>query len=164
MLTALFGIRYVTILAVIAALFGALLMILTGSSETIQAWQIFLGLKEAHLVGGPNVEATVKLLSALDQFLFGLVLLYVAYSIYFLYIKREAEDEGAARIRMPEWLQVQSLAQMKKPLLEVIVVLITVLFLKIGLETQAKLGWEMLVMPFGIVAIAVAIKLIGFEH
>ena len=44
------------------------------------------------------------------------------------------------RIPMPDWLKVQSLAQMKKTMLEVIVVLLAVLFLKVGLETQAQTG------------------------
>lgn len=164
MINALFSIRFVTILAVIATLFGALLMFLTGSSETLAAYQVFFGFKETHMIGGANVEATVKLLSALDQFLFGLVLLYVAYSIYFLFIAKDTEEEGATRVSMPNWLQVQSLAQMKRTLLEVIVVLLSVLWLKLGLEFQAELSWELLIIPVGIVAIAAAIRLIGFEH
>ena len=164
MINALFSIRFVSVLAVIAGLFGALLMFLAGSNETFLAYQIFFGFKESHLAGGVAVETTVKLLSALDQFLFGLVLLYFAYSIYFLFIAREAEAEGAAHIAMPQWLKVQSLGQMKRTLLEVIVVLLAVLFLKLGLEHQAALGWEILAIPLGIVAIAAAIKLIGFDH
>ena len=61
MLTALFSIRFVSVLATIAALFGALLMFLTCSAETIGAYQIFLGFKQSHLVGGPQVETFVKL-------------------------------------------------------------------------------------------------------
>jgi hypothetical protein len=53
---------------------------------------------------------------------------------------------------------------MKRTLLEVIVVLLAVLFLKIGLGSQTDLGWEMLIYPIGIVAIAAAIKMIGFDH
>ena len=82
MINAFFAIRFVSILVVIGSLFGALLMMLTGFSETLAAYQLFFGLKETHMTGGVNLEITVRLLSALDQFLFGLVLLNIAYSVY----------------------------------------------------------------------------------
>ena len=164
MINAFFAIRFVSILVVIGSLFGALLMMLTGFSETLAAYQLFFGLKESHMTGGVNLEITVKLLSALDQFLFGLVLLYIAYSVYFLFIRSELPEEPNSRIPMPKWLQVQSLGQMKRTLLEVIVVLLSVLFLKLGLESQPTPGWEILIIPLGIVAIAAAVRLIGFDH
>jgi uncharacterized membrane protein YqhA len=163
MLAAFFRIRWMSVLAVFAALCGALLMFVLGSMTTIEAFAITLGLKAAHLAGGPALEATVKLLESLDQFLFGLVLVYFAYSVFFLFLAREYEDVDV-RIRMPDWLKVESLGQMKKTVLEVVVVLLTVLFLKLGLETQTSLGWELLIFPVGIVAVAVSLKLISFDH
>ncbi len=65
----------------VSSLCGALLLFVLGSLETIDAFAFVLGLKDVHLVGGPSLEATVGLLEALDQFLFGLVLVYFAYSI-----------------------------------------------------------------------------------
>ncbi len=53
---------------------------------------------------------------------------------------------------------------MKGTLLEIMVVLLAVLFLKLGLQTQAELVWELLVIPVGIVTIAAAVKLIRFDH
>ena len=164
MLTIFFRIRWMSVLAVVAALFGGLLMFVLGSLATIEGFAVGLGLKEAHLAGGPALEATVKLLESLDQFLFGLVLVYFAYSIYFLFLAREYEEDTGVRILMPDWLQVQSLGQMKKTLLEVVVVLLAVLFLKLGLQTQGNLGWELLTIPVGIVAVAVSLKLIRFDH
>ena len=164
MLTAFFRIRWMSVLAVVASLCGALLLFVLGSLSTIDAFALVLGLKEAHLLGGPALEATVELLEALDRFLFGLVLVYFAYSIFFLFLAREYEENSDVRIRRPEWLQVQSLGHMKKTLLEVVVVLLAVLFLKIGLQTQTELSWELLIVPAGIVAIAASLKLIDFDH
>lgn len=164
MLTAFFRIRWMSVLAVVASLFGALLLFVLGSISTIDAFAMVLGLKEADLAGGPALEATVELLEALDRFLFGLVLVYFAYSIFFLFLAREFEEDSNVRIRMPEWLQVQSLGHMKKTLLEVVVVLLAVLFLKMGLQTQSGLSWELLIFPAGIVAIAASLKLIDFDH
>ena len=92
------------------------------------------------------------------------MLLYFANSIYFLFLRREVEAEGEAHIRMPDWLKVQSMGEMKKTLLQVIVVLLAVLFLKVGLETQTDLSLALLIIPIGIVAIGVTIKLIDTDH
>lgn len=75
------------------------------------------------------------------------------------------EAELGENIQVPGWLQVNNLEQMKKTMLEVIVVLLAVLFIKAGLETQAQteLNWNMVLIPLGIVAIGATIKLIGFD-
>jgi uncharacterized membrane protein YqhA len=160
---AIFNIRYVSFVAVLAALLGAVLMFLVGLSDTVNAYLVFFRFEPAQLPGGPSLEATVKVLTALDKFLFGLVLLYFAYSVFFLFIRRDASGSD---VRIPEWLQVQNLGQMKKTMLEVIVVLLAVLFLIVGLENQyeSMLNWNLVLIPGGILAIAGAIKLIDFKH
>ena len=162
-MNAIFGVRYVSILSVVAALFGAVLMFLVGSAETLEAGLVFLGIEQPQLARDPKLEVTVKVLTALDSFLFGLVLLYFAYSIFFLFIK---QDTSGAHVPIPEWLKVQDLGQMKKTMLEVIVVLLAVLFLIVGLENQSEtaLNWNLVLIPVGILAIAGAIKLIDFHH
>lgn len=164
MLKAFFRIRYMSVLTVLASLLGALLMFLAAAAETGEAFMVFFGLKEAHPEGGTNLEVMVKMLSALDAALFGLALLYFAYSIYFLFTASDWAHETAAAIEMPDWLHVQSLGEMKKTLLEVVVVLLGVLFLKLGLETQKGPAWELLVIPVGIIALAASLKLIDFDH
>jgi uncharacterized membrane protein YqhA len=142
---------------------GAVLMFLVGLSDTYNAYLVFFGLEPAQLPGGPNLEATVKVLTALDKFLFGLVLLYFSYSVFFLFIRR---DSSGADVRIPEWFKVQDLGQMKKTMLEVIVVLLAVLFLIVGLENQYDndLNWNLVLIPVGILAIAGAIKLMDLNH
>lgn len=97
------------------------------------------GAERSASMGGPGLEATVKLLESLDQFLFGLVLIYFTYSIFFLFLAREYEQDGNFHIGMPDWLQVQSLGQMKKALLEMVVVLLAVLFWKSALRHRQSL-------------------------
>ncbi len=70
MLTAFFRIRWMSVLAVVASLCGALLLFVLGSLSTIDAFAVVLGLKEAHLLGGPALEATVELLEALYRLYF----------------------------------------------------------------------------------------------
>lgn len=152
-------IRYVTILTVVAAFFGAVLMFVNGAYETLAAYRVFLGLQAPTRPVSVGLDATVKVLTSLDSFMFGLVLLYFAYSVFFLFIH---QDAAKSRVRVPEWLQVQGLEQMKRTILEVIIVLLAVLFLIIGLENQSAstLNWNLVLIPLGILAVAGAIKLI----
>jgi len=158
MVNTILSIRFVTILAVLAALFAAILMFVIGAVETFEAYRVFLRIEQPRLAGDPNLDATVKVLTSLDSFMFGLVLLYFAYSVFFLFIR---ENTSGARVNVPEWLQVQDLEQMKKTMLEVIIVLLAVLFLIVSLENQLspELNWNLVLIPAGILAIAGAVKL-----
>ena len=157
---AILSIRYVTILAVLAALLASILMFVIGAADTFEAYRVFLRLEEPGLAGDPNLDATVKVLKALDSFLFGLVLLFFAYSVFFLFVR---EDTSGARVRVPEWLQVQDLEQMKKTMLEVIIVLLAVLFLITALENQSspEVNWNLVLIPAGILVVAGAVKLMS---
>ncbi|MGF1494246.1 MAG: YqhA family protein [Microcoleaceae cyanobacterium] len=66
-------------------------------------------------------------------------------------------------LERPAWFQVRDISELKKKLLEVLIVLLSVLFVKRTLET-ATLGniqWQILMIPLTIVAIAVSVALLG---
>jgi hypothetical protein len=52
---------------------------------------------------------------------------------------------------------------MKKVLLEVILVLISVFFLKLVITSEEYLDWSVLILPITIVAIAISLKLVDFK-
>jgi predicted membrane chloride channel (bestrophin family) len=64
---------------------------------------------------------------------------------------------------MPPALHVESLDKMKKTILVIIVVSLSVFLLKENMLNVDGYVWTDLFVPLSIVAIAVAIKLIGFE-
>jgi uncharacterized membrane protein YqhA len=163
MLKAFFRIRYMTVLAVIAALLGAALLLLIGSFAVIEAFALFLGLEAPHVAGNEGTEAVVAVIESLDNFLLAFVLVYFAYSVYFLFIHHESQAEERDEIEMPAWLRVEDLGHMKKVLLEVILVLIAVFFLKLVFTQQQELAWTVLILPITIVAIAVSLKLVHFD-
>jgi len=171
MLKALFGIRWISIIAVICSLLGALLMFIVGAVHTFEAFVVYFGFMETHIFGGEKalgVDAMVQLVSSLDSFIFGLVLFYFAYGIYHLFLRPERpEQEGSKQaVKLPKWLEVTSLGQLKKTLLEVIIVLVAVLFLKdiLYFQKEAVLQWTTLIPPAAIIAFAVALKLARFEE
>jgi len=107
---------------------------------------------------GKTEEATLRLLEALDDFLIGLAFLYFAYGIYALFINFKEED-----LEVPQWLRVKNITVLKKSLLELLLVLLSVVFVKRTLEVVApsEIQWQILVIPLSIVAIALSTRLMS---
>ena len=97
----------------------------------------------------------------MDDFLVGLALLYFAYGIYSLFIQVRTDVENK-----PAWLDIDSISTLKKTLLELLVVLLSVVFVKGILENETikVLDWNILVIPASIVAIALSIRLMLSEE
>ena len=163
MLESFFRIRFMTVLAVMASLLGAALLLIIGTSHVIDAFLVFFGLTVPHVAGNESSEAVVSVIESLDNFLLAFVLIYFAYSTYFLFVRGERTAEQQKNIPMPDWLHVEDLGHMKRVLLEVIMVLIGVFFLKLVFTAQDDLGWTVIILPITMVAIAVSLKLVPFD-
>ncbi len=163
MLKIFFRIRYMVVLAMISALVGAGLLLIIGTSHVVEAVLLFVGLVDPHVAGNQSNEAVVEVIESLDNFLLSFVLIYFAYSIYYLFLGGEDKENQDKAIKLPGWLEVESLGHMKRVLLEVILVLISVFFLKLVFTAQDDLAWSVLILPITIVAIAVSLKLVDFD-
>lgn len=165
LLTAIARTRFISGLAVISSLIGALLMFWIGTLNTLKSVAIaFKFSAEARAVAAEadiTELAAVQLLESLDNFLVGLAFLYFAYGIYSLFLSSDRLPAG-----VPDWLQVNSIGTLKKSLLEVVVVLLSVAFVKGLFERliDGALSWELLVVPLSIVAIALATRLMNFDE
>jgi len=161
-LTVITWTRLISVLAILSSLLGALLMFWLGTVDTIDVFRSVIFDRGAleETAQGVSVIATVDLLESLDAFLVGLAFLYFAYGIYSLFIRIHPDVEND-----PPWLQVNSISTLKKTLLELLVVLLTVVFVKGVLEhvTILTMNWNLLVIPLAIVAIALAIRLMLSE-
>jgi len=161
--TAIKWTRLISVLAVLSSLMGSLVMFWIGTTNTLKAILLVVGLEDSVIQGSsiePTELATIELLECLDDFLVGLAFLYFAYGIYSLFIQlgRKTPD-------LPSWLRVSSIGTLKKTLLEVLVVLLTVIFVKGLLERLSFRGleWTYLVIPLSILAIAASTRLLQFE-
>jgi len=163
MLKSFFRIRLMIVLAILASLLGTALLLIIGTSHVIEAFLIFFGLTAPHIEGNESSEAVVAVIESLDSFLLAFVLIYFAYSTYFLFITNEQGLAQRKHVSMPDWMQVNSLGQMKRVLLEVIMVLIGVFFLKLVFTAQEDLGWTVIILPITMVAVAVSLKLVDFD-
>jgi len=163
MLKVFFKIHYMAALAVIGSLLGSLLLFLIGAYEVFEAFLLFFGLGHPSVPGRETTEATAIILSSLDSFLLGFVLLYFAYNLFFLLTFPEQREKRFGPIKMPPALHVESLDKMKKTILVIIVVSLSVFLLKENMLNVDEYVWTDLFVPLSIVAIAVAIKLIDFD-
>lgn len=164
MLQNVFRIRYVAVLAVVGSLLGAMLMFLIGLYEVFEAFLIFFGFGHPTVPGKEALEATATILSSLDSFLLGFILLYFAYNLFFLLTSPEQREQRFSRIKMPPAFEVESLEEMKKTILIVIVVSLSVFLLKVNMLSVESFEWADLFTPISIVAVALAIKLIDFDE
>lgn len=160
MLDLLSRVRFVSVAIVIALMLGAIMMIAIGGYHVYEAAITLAG--HGHPAEGVSetLAAKIELLEAVDSFVFAMVMIYFSYGTYFLLVSSKAEDHIGP---LPNWLHVKNIGQLKKTLLEVIVVLVAILFLQ-HIVVPGELAWALMVYPASVAALAVALWLIPFDH
>ncbi|RED54312.1 YqhA family protein [Aestuariispira insulae] len=145
--------RYLSLLASICSFAGSAFLFYLGAFKTYKAISNFFHQTPppehfSHLADGER--ALVGIVEAVDTFLFALVLLIFAVGIIRIFIlEPDAEEEhnGAK-----PWWHVGNTTELKATLLEIIVVMLAVIFLKVILIDQ--INWELLVIPIGAAILA----------
>jgi uncharacterized membrane protein YqhA len=159
MMETIFRTRYLSVIAVIFGAIGAVLMFIIGAVTTVDSVVTYFGgHDDAAFSSDAALAATVEIVSALDQFLLGLVLLVFAFGVYSLWIMTDSAEE-ASKIRAPDWIKVTSVTDLKVQLIEVVAVLLAVLFLK-GVLSNPETVWTDLVVPIAVVLFAWTVWLI----
>ena len=102
-------------------------------------------------------------MGATDEFLFALVLLIFAYAIAFGFVIDLAPED---RERLPAWMRISSISELKHTLIEVILVYLVVDF---ATDIAQESGphhheWSTLVLPASIFLIAGALRLVSRER
>ena len=132
---------------------GALLMFWTGAVDLLTA------LRAAYLEPDSTKSITANVMAATDAFLFGVVLIFFASAITFGFALPLSKE---SRSRLPKWMQTDNIAELKRALVEIVLVYLVVDFATDVIATgEHKLAWESLVIPLSVVLIAGAIRLLG---
>ena len=158
----IFRTRYLSVIAVVFSAVGAVLMFVIGAVTTIDTVVTYFGGHEDKAFSSDAALAsTVEIVSSLDQFLLGLVLLVFAYGVYSLWVVADtaAWEEQRTKLHAPDWLNVTSVTDLKVKLIEVVAVLLAVLFLK-GVLKNPMTVWSDLVVPIAVVLLAGTVWLI----
>jgi uncharacterized membrane protein YqhA len=152
LLTAFLSLRAIMLIGSAGALVGSLLMFLQGGFFLHEAWHTILAEGDA-----VQKQVTVPVLEAVDSFLFGIVLVIFAYGIAIGFVFTLPEGYGQ---RLPNWMKVGGVGQLKATLAEVVIVVLIVIFARIVVEANGHLQWSMLVLPASILMISVALRMI----
>lgn len=150
----LFGARLVLVVASLGSFIGALLMIYQGF---LYLWDAFDTIRHGEEGAHGVTQITVPVLEAVDSFLFGVVLIIFAYGIIVGFLVRL--PDRIAR-RLPSWMMISGVGQLKQILAEVVVVVLIVIFARIVVESNGHFDWSMLVLPVSIGILAGAIWLL----
>jgi hypothetical protein len=113
------------------------------------------------LTDGPLDTGTtiIAVMGSTDAFLFGIVLIIFASAVMSGFVV----DRAGWERRLPRWMRMHSLRELKYTLVEVILVYLVV-DTATDLAAGDGLAWTALIKPAAILAIAGAMRLLGGEH
>ena len=138
--------RYIAIIPAIAAILGAILLMVQGS---VAMMQVIIDV----ISEDTKLKITiVEVLTAVDAILLGTVLLVIGYGLYELFIDEDLE--------VPVWLQVHDLDDLKSKLIGVVVAIISVIF--VGVYVDANRASD--VISYGVGAGALVVGLAIFSY
>jgi uncharacterized membrane protein YqhA len=152
LLTFFLSLRAIMLIGSVGALVGSLLMFLQGGFFLHEAWHTILTEGDA-----VQKQVTVPVLEAVDSFLFGIVLVIFAYGIAIGFVFTLPKGYGT---RLPVWMKVGGVGQLKATLAEVVIVVLIVIFARVVVEAQGRFEWSMLVLPASILMISIALRMI----
>jgi uncharacterized membrane protein YqhA len=158
--SAMHQLRYVSLTAVIASGLGSILMFVIGAIKTGKAYLVmFPGDDSAIFLSAK--QAITSIVQAIDAFLIGLVLMIFSGGIYKLFI----HDSETASPRIDSWVKVTSISQLKRSLVEMVLVIMFVRALEGGLAIEpSDFEWEHLVLPVTILMLALALKFMDLRE
>lgn len=149
----LLPLRFLMLLACLWAVFGAVLMFgLAGAKLGHAGEALWLG------GFGHAKEITAAVMGATDASLFGVVLIIFAYAIAFAFV---FQLDSRVRERVPRWMQIENVSELKHALIEVIIVYLVVDFATDLATEDSILAWESLVKPVSVALIAATLRLIA---
>jgi len=150
---ALWNFRFSILIVVVALLFSSLICFYLGIHSISEAYFEVVSPSVAGELATNTI--TVYLISALDEFLLGIILIIIALGVYELFISK-LDVIGEKDIPYPNWLIFHTLDDLKAVLTKVIIIILMVYFFKNVVLMNFETPLEILYLGLGIVLIAVA--------
>ena len=148
----LWNFRYITILAVILSILSAFTLIVIGSWDIIEAVIFYNPLFDASI--SSNNELLFKLISAIDLFLIGIVLLIFGFGIYELFV---SEIDFANSKFTESTLKIRDLDQLKNKIIKVIIIVLIVKFFEKVRKFSENFTSPMDILYFGLSILSICV-------
>lgn len=158
--SAMHRLKYISLTAVIASGLGSILMFVIGAIKTGLAYLVMFPGNDVNLDLSAK-QAITYIIQAIDAFLIGLVLMIFAGGIYKLFI----HSANTATTKIDGWVRITSISQLKRSLIELVLVIMFVKALEEALTIDPSgFVWENLVLPIGILVMALALKFMDLKE
>ena len=154
----LWNIRYIVILAVILSIVASFVLILVGSWNIIEAIIYYNPLIDDSISN--NNQLLFKIISAIDTFLIGIVLLIFGFGVYELFV---SEIDFASTKFTESTLKINSLDQLKNKIIKVIIIVLIVKFFEkiLKLSDNFSTPSDILFLGLSILSICIGYYLIN---
>lgn len=153
----LWNFRFIILVVVFALLVSSLVAFYIGIHSTYEAVvEVIHGEATANMI-------IVYLISALDEFLLGIIMIIFSLGIYELFISKIDTLKGE-EIPYPNWLTFHSLDDLKGVLTKVLIIILMVYFFKSAVSMTFDTPLSILYLAGGIVFIAIANYLSHKQH
>jgi len=148
----LWNFRYITVLAVILSILSAFTLIVIASWDIIEAVIFYNPLFDTSI--SSNNELLFKLISAIDLFLIGIVLLIFGFGIYELFV---SEIDFANAKFSESTLKIRDLDQLKNKIIKVIIIVLIVKFFEKVLKFSENFTTPMDILYFGLSILSICV-------
>ena len=148
----LWGVRYIVILAVILSIVASISLIVIGSWDIIQAIIFNNPLFNSSIEN--NNQLLFKIISSIDLFLIGIVLLIFGFGIYELFVS----EINFAKAKFSEsTLKIKSLDQLKNKIIKVVIIVLIVKFFEKVLKFSENFTTPMDILYFGLSILSICV-------
>lgn len=161
----LFNSRFITLLAVLGALFSSLTVFIKGTMQIVNGIVVFYQQAMNFHPGSEHHGDTLVAIfvSAVDNYLFATVLLIFSMGLYELFVS-EIDPASRTADSRPNWLRVESLDDLKSSLGKVILMILIVSFFEKSLSIEYKTALDLLYLGIGILLVSGALFLTHAHH
>ena len=148
----LWSVRYITILAVILSIIAAFTLIILGSWDIIEAVIFYNPLFDESISN--NNDLLFKIISAIDLFLIGIVLLIFGFGIYELFV---SEIDFANAKFTESTLKIRDLDQLKNKIIKDVISVLIVKFFEKVLKFSENFTTPMDILYLGLSILSICI-------
>ena len=142
--------RYLATVVVLVLLVHSVGLLGLGVYRAYEAYEI---MTSGHEWAGSD-RPGVRIAESVDALLFGLVLIVLACGTASLFLRPEGRGVDP---RVPEWMRVENISELKALLWEAILVVLVVGALTTLISHMDQLRWEMLILPIAILLLSVGL-------
>ena len=148
----LWSIRYITIIPVLLSIISSVALLFLGGSEIIEAIIFYNPLFDDSITS--SNELLFKIISAIDLFLIGIVLLIFGFGIYELFV---SEIDFANSKFNESTLKIRDLDQLKNKIIKVIIIVLIVKFFEKVLKFSETFKDPMDILYFSISILSICL-------